>query len=242
MSTTSDSPASNELPVAYERWRSSRLGRITDALEQDLLFEMLGPIAGLRILDVGCGDGQLALALVRAGARVAAVDNDPRMLTAASRRFEAAAVKVDLREASALSLSFDSECFDVVSAITVLCFIGEPRRAIEEMVRVLKPGGRLVIGELAGSSCWAAWRRLRSRLGHPTWRAARFWTAGELRELITGAGLIIEDLKAAVFYPPLGGMAAVLAPLDRWLGRRLIRGGAFLLLVATRQGRQRNVD
>jgi 2-polyprenyl-3-methyl-5-hydroxy-6-metoxy-1,4-benzoquinol methylase len=62
-------------PAAYEEWRSSRLGQITDALEERLLLDLLGPVRGLAVLDVGCGDGVLASALARRGAQVTGLDN-----------------------------------------------------------------------------------------------------------------------------------------------------------------------
>lgn len=232
--TTSNAGVPGELTSAYERWRASRLGRITDNLEQDLILRLVGPVAGLRVLDVGCGDGQLSLAFARAGARVSAIDPDPRMLEAAGRRFADAAVKVELDKASAETLPFENDRFDVVSVVTVLCFVRQPERAIREIARVLKPGGRMVLGELGRYSCWAAWRRLRGWLGHATWRAACFRTGGNLRDLAEGAGLVVQTVRAAVFYPPVGWVAAMLAPLDRWLGRRMVNGGAFLVLAATK--------
>lgn len=57
------------LPPAYADWRRSTLGRITDALEERLLLDRIGPARGLRILDVGCGDGVLATLLAQGGAR-----------------------------------------------------------------------------------------------------------------------------------------------------------------------------
>ena len=62
------------LTDSYARWRSSRLGQITDALEQQLLFELLGPVADKTLLDVGCGDGELASKLARRGAIVTGLD------------------------------------------------------------------------------------------------------------------------------------------------------------------------
>lgn len=221
-------------PSVYDRWRRSRLGRITDTLEQDLLLELIGPVAGSRTLDVGCGDGQLAFALAKAGASVSAIDTNARMLEAARQRLEAEAVEGRFVEANAEALPFDTASFDLVTAVTVLCFVNRPDRALAEMARVLKSGGQLVIGELGRYSIWAFWRRLRGWLGHPTWRSANFRSAAELRDLATGVGLAVQTTKAAVFYPPLGWAAALLAPVDRWLGRRLVCGGAFLVLVATK--------
>jgi 2-polyprenyl-3-methyl-5-hydroxy-6-metoxy-1,4-benzoquinol methylase len=58
------------LDESYTHWRSSSLGQITDALEQRLLADLLGPIAGKMLLDVGCGDGAWDVQLARDGAAV----------------------------------------------------------------------------------------------------------------------------------------------------------------------------
>lgn len=153
------------LTDSYARWRSSRLGRITDALEQQLLFELLGPVAGKVLLDVGCGDGALASELARRGAAVTGLDADPAIIAAARRRAQAAAMPLQFVEGQAESLPFESGSFDLVLAVTVLCFVRDAERAVSEMARVLKPGGRLVIGELGRWSLWAAYRRIRGWIG-----------------------------------------------------------------------------
>jgi hypothetical protein len=85
------------------------------------------------------------------------------------------------------------------------------------MARVLRPGGRLVLGELGRWSLWATSRRLRAWLGATTWKAAHFRTAEELRALLQQAGLSVVTVRGAVFYPPIGLCAQALAPLDPWL-------------------------
>ena len=75
-------------------------------------------------------------------------------------------------------------------------------------------------------------RRLRGWLGSPTWRAARFRTAAELRVLAQQAGLSVTAIRGAVYYPPVGLLARVLAPIDSWLGGLTTVGAAFIALSA----------
>jgi SAM-dependent methyltransferase len=219
------------LPDAYRRWRASRLGRITDAVEEQLILELVGPPVGLRILDVGCGDAALAVALAQRGALVTGVDADPRMLAAGRARAEACGVAPELVQGDIRALPFAGASFDVVLAVTVLCFVDDAALAVREMARVLRPGGRLAIGELGRWSLWAAKRRLGGWLGSRMWRPATFRTAGALKRLVTDAGLAVTAVRGAVYYPPLGAAAALLARCDAWIGERTIAGAAFLVVV-----------
>jgi SAM-dependent methyltransferase len=85
----------------YARWRSSLLGQITDKLEQQLLFELLGSVADKTLLDVGCGYGALASELARRGAIVTGLDADPVMIAAARRRTEIEGTQLRLIEGAA---------------------------------------------------------------------------------------------------------------------------------------------
>lgn len=220
------------LPASYARWRASTLGRITDDIELELLLERIGPPSGLRILDVGCGDGVLAVELARRGAIVAGVDISGEMIAAARRRAQSGALRIDFKRASAQALPFADDHFDVVTAVTVLCFIEDPDAAMREMVRVLKPQGRLVLGDLGRLSLWALVRRIKGRLGSATWRKARFRTAHDLTRMAGQAGLTDPTVAGAVFHPPFGLAARLMRGADRWLGRHMLFGAAFLVLVA----------
>ena len=128
------------------------------------------------------------------------------------------------------ALAFPDGSFDVVLAVTVLCFVDDAARAVGEMGRVLRPSGRLLIGELGRWSLWAAKRRVSGWLGSRVWRRAAFRSAHALKGLVTGAGLAVTGVHGAVYYPPFGPMAALLAGCDAWIGKRTTAGAAFLVV------------
>ncbi len=219
-------------PQDYARWRRSRLGAITERLERDLVLRLLGPVDGRRVLDVGTGDGTYALELARRGARVIGVDVSQTMLEAAKERAEKAGVELELTRADVRGLPFPDGHFDCVVAVTVLCFVDDAARALSEMVRVLAPGGRLVIGELGRWSLWAAKRRVQGLLGNETWEAASFRTRADLRSLVEEAGLSVRRVEGAIHYPPSACIARIAERFDRRLGRLNAPGAAFLAVSA----------
>jgi SAM-dependent methyltransferase len=129
-------------------------------------------------------------------------------------------------------LPFPDGGFDMVFAMTALCLVADAELAFREMARVLRPGGRLVVGELGPWSLWAVIRRLRGWLGSPFWRAARFRGADELGRFAQQAGLSVEAIRGVALYPPLGFLAHIMTPLDPWLGRHATFGAAFIALRA----------
>ena len=221
-------------PQSYAAWRATSLGAVTEKLEEGLMLELLGDVAGARALDIACGDGALVRALAARGATAVGVDPDPAMLTAARSLVAEANVAATFLDGRAESLPFPDASFDFVTAMTVLCFVPDAVKAVREMARVLRPGGRLVLGELGRWSLWALMRRVRGWLGSPTWKAARFRDAEELHKLAEAAGLTVTATRGAIFYPPVGWAARLMAPFDARLGRRTTIGAAFLALAATR--------
>ena len=189
-------------PDIYAEWRASTLGAITESLEQELVLKFAGPLSGKAVLDVGCGDGTLTAEFHRKGALfVVGCDSDPHMMAKATARTMAERDAMSYLLGRAEHLPFRDQSFDVVTAITVLCFVEQRSRAVEEMARVLKPGGRLVIGELGRWSTWAASRRIRAWLGNAFWMHACFTTAHELRTATIAAGLHVDRFRGAIYYP-----------------------------------------
>ena len=115
---------------------SDRFKSVVD--EHDFRLEAItlaiGPVRGLRILDLGCGQGRFAIKLLDAGARVIGVDRSLGMLTRAAQ-------PVPRVQASAGRLPFSTGSFDVVLAIEVLEHIDRIEPILIEAARCLKPGG-----------------------------------------------------------------------------------------------------
>jgi SAM-dependent methyltransferase len=219
-------------PLDYAAWREGTLGNVTERLERAVVLELAGSVRGLDLLDLGAGDGTYAIALAGRGARVTALDRSVPALHAATRRAPESGTSVAVAAGDAACLPFEDRSFDLVVAVTVLCFVRAPEQVAREIGRVLRPGGRLVLGELGRWSAWAAWRRLRGWLGAPTWRESRFFTARGLRRFARSAGLVPGRVRGAVFHLPLSTVAVALAPLDPLLGRATTLGASFVALEA----------
>jgi len=101
-------------------------------------------------LDVGCGPGTDTLALaaiVGPAGRVRGVDRDPEMLAEAERRAAAAGLsdRVEHAEGDACALAFADASFHAVRSERLFLHLADPERAVAEMVRVTRPGGRVVL-------------------------------------------------------------------------------------------------
>jgi SAM-dependent methyltransferase len=184
------------------------------------------------VLDAGGGDGSYAIEACLRGARTVAIDTDERMVAAARRRASARGVCIHVARANVEAMPFPDASFDLVLAVTVLCFVRDPGAALRQIGRVLAPRGRLVIGELGRWSVWAAERRMRGWRGHPTWRDVRFWSRRDLRRLVGSAGLSVDVVRGAVHNPSSALAARMLSRFDRALGRLRAPGAAFLAVAA----------
>ncbi len=100
---------------------------------------------GMRVLDVGCGNGYVLSQYARFGAEVAGVDLTETALDLSRKRFALANLRGDFRVTDGDRLPFDDESFDIVCSMGVLHHIADPRPMIAEMRRVLKPGGQIIL-------------------------------------------------------------------------------------------------
>jgi SAM-dependent methyltransferase len=118
-------------------------------------LELVGVSAGTRVLEVGCGSGAVARDVARRvgqTGRVVALDPSPAFLRVAAELVEREGLAdiVELRLGDARDLPVDDREFDVVLAVTTLAHVREGERAIPELTRVARPGGRVGIFDLDG--------------------------------------------------------------------------------------------
>lgn len=104
-----------------------------------------GAFAGRRVLDVGCGNGYVLSKYAREGAEVYGVDLTRTAVELSARRFELLGLRGRFSVGNAEGLPFPERTFDCVCAMGVLHHTPSPAKAVDEIFRVLKAGGRLIM-------------------------------------------------------------------------------------------------
>jgi ubiquinone/menaquinone biosynthesis C-methylase UbiE len=112
------------------------------APENRFILEQLGDVTGKKLLDLGCGAGENSVYFAKKGARCVATDYSPGMVEVALKLAENNGVKIEGMTANAMQLDFPDNSFDIVYASNLLHHLPDPKMAIGEMQRVLKPGGK----------------------------------------------------------------------------------------------------
>ncbi|BAS26551.1 type 11 methyltransferase [Limnochorda pilosa] len=139
-------------------------------------------------VEVGVGSGRFAGPLgIRRG-----VEPSARMRGLARRR------GIDAVAGVAEHLPFADRSVDFVLMVTTICFVDDPARAVAEAYRVLRPGGRLLVGFVDRESPLG--RRYEAhKAGHPFYSVATFFSAREVEELLRAAGLESVEFRQTLF-------------------------------------------
>lgn len=133
-----------------ELWEKGDFTRIAESMREsgEALVGDLSVTEGLKVLDLGCGDGTTAVPAAKLGADVLGVDIAANLVAAGNARVQALGLtNCRFQEGDASDLSdLDDESFDLVVSIFGAMFAPNPFDVAKEMVRVTKPGGRIVMG------------------------------------------------------------------------------------------------
>jgi len=140
----------------YNEWFTTPIGKLVLETEQELINRFVDASPGDTILDAGCGTGIFTIDFLKAGATVTGIDISHGMLlnaVTALKNLPFYAVQGNM-----LTLPFPDDEFDKTVSITALEFIREAQTAVNELFRVTRPGGIVVVATLNSLSPWAVRR------------------------------------------------------------------------------------
>jgi SAM-dependent methyltransferase len=204
----------------YDAWFASPWGRYAWGVESAAVLDALGTVTGRRVVDVGCGTGRLLTQLAAAGAVVLGVDTDPAMLSVAATRSRGRLVLADARR-----LPLADASVQAAVAVATLEFTADPARALAEMARVVRPGGRLVAAVLNPASLWGWAGRVRHR---DPYRQGCFLPHTELLRLGRRHGH--AGVRGVLFAAEHLPARSLVGPVLEAAGRAAPRLGAFQVL------------
>ena len=131
-------------------WDELRRLHVSDAVVEKALLKLVGRTPVDSLLDLGTGTGWILQLLSDVYRRAVGIDASRDMLSVARANLDKAGiVKASVRQGDILNLPLDGQDFDLVTIHQVLHFLDQPERAIAEAARILRPGGRLLIVDLA---------------------------------------------------------------------------------------------
>lgn len=219
-----------------ERWAGlyARKASFRDRLELFVDAVRRAARPGARVLDVGCGTGNISLALAECGYGVLGLDGAPEMIRVARDEAQRRGLKsVEFREADITRLALRRGAFDAIVCSSVIEYVPDDAGLLLEMCALLKPGGRLVLsvphaGSLTGWAEDLAWRlrmgAARDGRGHLRYSLRRYGRDELLRALAMGG---FGAFRCTYFEFPIPG------PVGVWLSR-LPPLGVMLLAEATK--------
>jgi ubiquinone/menaquinone biosynthesis C-methylase UbiE len=216
-------------PEKYDQWFETPIGRLVKGYERELILRLLKPERGEFILDAGCGTGVFTSDVLDAGAEVVGLELSGPMLIRGmvkNRGGRFLPVQGDMR-----NLPFAEAAFDKAVSVTAIEFIEEAKVAVQEMFRVVKPDGIIVVATLNSLSPWAHRRGEAGKKGHPIFSHALFRSPEEMAGLSPVKGVI----ETAVHFEKSDD-PDVARKLEREGRQRGLNTGAFVAACWTKPG------
>lgn len=182
----------DEYVKRYDSWYEKPFGKSVFYLELKCLNTLLPKVPLKRSIEVGVGTGRFASALgIRFG-----LDVSNEELKIAKKRN----VQVFLGDAHNIPLK--SSSFDLALVVVSICFFKEPIKVLEEIKRILKENGILILGLILLESQWARFYMKKAQEGHPLYSYARFYSYDEVYTMLNDAKFSIERTLTTLFEKP----------------------------------------
>jgi 2-polyprenyl-6-hydroxyphenyl methylase/3-demethylubiquinone-9 3-methyltransferase len=163
-------------------------------------------LAGLTVLDIGCGGGLVAEPLTRLGAEVTGIDPGAETIAAAKAHANGARLDITYRAATAEDLAAECAAFDVVLLLEVVEHVPDVPQFLKQVSPLVKPGGMMILSTINRTFKAYALAIIGAELilrwlpaGTHNW--SRFVTPEELRRALKGAGLTPADVTGMAYNP-----------------------------------------
>nr|WP_321358771.1 class I SAM-dependent methyltransferase [uncultured Draconibacterium sp.] len=180
-----------EIAGAYDVYYQTPAGEEIDAIEEKLIVNALKKVPTGKMLELGCGTGHWTELFVNKGFDVIATDISDAMLRLAIEKN----LSAEVLKADAGALPFKNESFDVVASVTMMEFVDCKETVLNEIYRVLKPGGHLLLGCLNGNSQLA-----KNAANDPVFKNAAFFVPETLETALAKFGA--PELTSGVHFAP----------------------------------------
>lgn len=185
----------DEFAENYDPWFLTPVGKKVFELELDLLNEVIKPEEGKSLLDVGIGTGIFSQQLREKGLKITGIDPSEKMLEIAKKR------GFEVKKGTGENIPFPDRTFDFVLAMTSIEFSKEPENFVLELVRVAKPGGKIVISVLNLWSLYGLSRRMKGIFQKSLFKGAHFYSYRELESLLKKYTKYV-NVSSSVFFNP----------------------------------------
>jgi SAM-dependent methyltransferase len=193
--------------IAYEKWLNGSRNRFAAGLENRLIMEMLSPVPGRKLLDVGCGTAARWFPWLEKGLDVTGIDPSPYMLDLAKEKIKHCG---EFHRGFGEDLPFDDNSFHYVTLITSLEYVDDPEKVLKEAARVAKD--KIFIGIYNRYAAKFLQRRIKGMFVETVYNRARFYSIWEirfaLRKILGDVPLLWKTVGQ--FPPPLEKIAGII--------------------------------
>jgi SAM-dependent methyltransferase len=186
-----DLPFDN-LASEYDAWFEGG-GKLIFAIEVKA-FQNILPLLPKPWLEVGVGSGRFAKTLgIKAG-----IDPSAKLLAIAKRR------GIKVFQAKGEERFFGEATFGTIFLIVTLCFVDSPVAVLREAYRIIKPGGKIVLGLVLRDSDWGQFYLTKKQEGHRFYKYATFYSYQQVIEFLENTGFAVEKVVSTLFQKPNG--------------------------------------
>lgn len=164
---------------------------------QDGAIDFLNRInipAGAKVLDIASGAGQTAIPLARHGVQVTGIDIASNLVEIARKRAQAEGLAIQFDEGDAEALPYEDASFDVVFSLIGAMFAPQPHKVAAEMARVVRPGGRIIMGNWTpGGFVGQMFKTMAAHVPPPAMPSPALW--GDEITVVERLGSYVTDLR-----------------------------------------------